>query len=117
MFNAAMNAQLDSRFMSAPAEIRRAIYQRLVTQSSIHIFLSPQGRLQVSSCLEPPTSPPLGGFFQSAADRRPKNAGQNDPTWARRLMSSWGPHWKCEEASLTHDLDYISNFLSVCKKM
>ncbi|KAK8015581.1 hypothetical protein PG991_008469 [Apiospora marii] len=117
MFDAAMHAQLDSQFMSAPTEIRRSIYQHLIAPSSIHVFLSPRGRLQVSTCLEPPISPPLGGWHQTAYKRRPKDAGDHDPTWARRLMSSWGPHWKCEEASHTHDLDYISILLSVCKKM
>ncbi|KAK7960883.1 hypothetical protein PG988_012097 [Apiospora saccharicola] len=119
MFDAAMHAQLDSRFVSAPAEIRRAIYQHLVTSSSIHIFLSPQGRLQVSTCLEPPTSPPLGGYHKTASERRrrPADAGENDPTWARRLMSSWGPHWECEEASHTRDLACTRNLLFVCKKM
>ncbi|KAK8057588.1 hypothetical protein PG996_011525 [Apiospora saccharicola] len=114
-----MHAQLDSQFMSAPAETRRAIYQHIVTSSSIHIFLSPQGHLQVSTCLEPSISPPLGGFHQTPSERRrcPKNAGENDPTFARRLMSSWGPHWECEEASQARDLDCTSNLLSVCKKM
>ncbi|KAK8036288.1 hypothetical protein PG993_008902 [Apiospora rasikravindrae] len=117
MLDSRVHAQLDSQFMSAPAEIRRAIYEHLVTSSSIHLFLSPQGRLQVTTCLEPSTSPPLGGFFDPDEGHRPKDAGENDPTWARRLRSLWGPHWKCEEASYARDLDHISNLLSVCKKM
>lgn len=122
MSNAAMHAQYDSRLMSAPAEIRRAIYQHLAP-ASIHIFMSPQGRLDVSVCLEPPISPSLvEDFFLDGYERRPSDGAPSDyasaeSTWARRVASSWGPHWKCEEAAHANDRYHAGDLLSVCKKM
>ncbi|KAK8107022.1 uncharacterized protein PG998_009035 [Apiospora kogelbergensis] len=117
MLDAAMQAQLESPFMSAPAEIRCAIYQHLVTSSSIHVFLTPQGRPQVSTCIVPPTSSLVADWSRSMGGRQPNNARENDPTWIRRVRTPWGPHWECEEAYLSHDLDDMTNLLSICKKM
>jgi hypothetical protein len=40
-------------------------------------------------------------------------------TWATRLQSAWGPHWKCEEKAneLADDNDTIESLLRVNKHM
>ncbi|RWA12244.1 hypothetical protein EKO27_g2853 [Xylaria grammica] len=51
MSQAYMHPQHESRLLSVPIEIRRAIYANAIPRQ-IHVFLS-QGKLRLSACLEP----------------------------------------------------------------
>ena len=118
MTNAHMHSQRESKLLSAPAEIRRAIYANIIP-SQIHAFLS-QGRIQLSGCLQPN----LGDDFHDGREREIRGEESSQAKWARRLRSSWGPHWECEQVALAENTDlhehgrnYIYNLLFVCKKM
>ncbi|KAI0415300.1 hypothetical protein F5X98DRAFT_347035 [Xylaria grammica] len=126
MSQAYMHPQHESRLLSVPIEIRRAIYANAVPRQ-IHVFLS-QGKLRLSACLEPN----LGDHRHDGRERgRDHVVGSNvrDPEaearWARRLRSSWGPHWQCEELTLSDEgapshnsrRHGISNLLFSCKKL
>jgi hypothetical protein len=90
------NPQRESRLMSMPVEIRRAIYASVIDDYHIHAFLS-EGRIQLSTCLQPN----LGDHKHDGHDRKSENISW--PKWARRLRSSWGPHWECEELALSEN--------------
>lgn len=113
-----MHSQRESKLLSAPAEIRRAIYANIIP-SQIHAFLS-QGRIQLSVCLQPN----LGDDCHDGREREIRGEESSQAKWARRLRSSWGPHWECEQVALAENIDlhehcrnHIYNLLFVCKKM
>lgn len=112
--------------MSAPPEIRRAIYA-LLLPSHVHLSQSPQGRPRLSTCLEPPVGvgiyaldpdeparsdlvPP--GFYPS-----PESSTYDDPRNVPRLRSPWGPHCPCEETARMACDNRLLTLLAVCKKM
>ncbi|KAI1119804.1 hypothetical protein F5Y10DRAFT_150740 [Nemania abortiva] len=115
--DAHMHSQQESRLLSAPAEIRRAIYANVIPDQ-VHVFLS-HGRLQLSVCLQPN----LGDDSHDGYERGTTHDWSTDATWAGRLRSSWGPHWECEEVaknptdlrgSRRHD---VLGLLFSCKRM
>jgi hypothetical protein len=59
----------------------------------------------------------------TGSDRQTLDDWFSDTMWARRLRSSWGPHWKCEEVALRTDDNYEAAYgintavLLVCKRM
>lgn len=120
--NAAVDAQFDSRLLSLPAEIRREVY-RYVVPPSIHIFTSPQGRLDVAACVEPLASPSsddkcdIGGYLDGPLRRPRARYRDTDPAWVRCLRSSWGAHWACAEVACADERDQIGDLLSVCKRV
>ncbi|KAH8903810.1 hypothetical protein BR93DRAFT_930952 [Coniochaeta sp. PMI_546] len=87
-----MDIQKQSPFLSLPLEIRNAIYADLVPKA-VHISLR-HGRVSISTCIEPKI-----GRYQSGIERRPPGDHRSETLWARRLQSSWGPHWQCEEVA------------------
>ncbi len=118
MIDAHMHSQRESKLVSAPAEIRRAIYANTIP-SQIHAFLS-QGRIQLSVCLQPN----LGDDHHDGHERETRGEELSQAKWARRLRSSWGPHWECEQVAFAENTDvhehcrnHIHNLLVVCKKM
>lgn len=113
-----MHLQHESKLLSAPAEIRRAIYANII-YCQIHAFLS-QGRILLSECLQPN----LGDDYHDGHERETMAEGSSDARWARRLRSSWGAHWECEEVAFAQNTDLhkhshhcIYNLLFLCKKM
>lgn len=115
------NLQLGSRLFSAPLEIREAIYEYLVPDG-VHVYLH-RDNLRLSRCVQPHLGDDLWGGERQEADSPYSGAATfSDPVWARRLRSSWGPHWKCEEKMLgthrsrqtVHDVDISS--LYACKR-
>ncbi|RYP67238.1 hypothetical protein DL769_005815 [Monosporascus sp. CRB-8-3] len=117
-----MDPQSQSRFFPMPIEIRQAIYAHIIP-SAVHLFLQ-QDKVAVSACIEPCPERDLSGM-----ERRSTGDWRTDAIMARRLRSSWGPHWKCEEVALGLGGSYadkmcdvarnvtMSAILAACKKM
>jgi hypothetical protein len=116
-----VNLQQRSKFCSAPLEIRDAIYGYLMPRG-VHAYLR-QGIFHVFACVEPYVD---DGEISDDQDEE-TNVGAlrylSDPTWVRRLQSSWGPHWRCEEVALGNDHSHETAsstrtvMLQVCKTM
>lgn len=126
-----------SPLFNIPLELRRAIYAHLVDVSAQHIHSvagsDGSSRLRFTPCIAPGASDQdeLDGSERCPDPRVP---GERypivSPIFRRRLLSSWGPHWMCEELAL-HPRDcgqdvlqaavsvsshYLSH-LRVCKRM
>ena len=116
VIRASVDLQLGSRLFLAPYDIRRAIYVHLIT-NQVHVFLR-QGKIHLSVCVEPSPAGDHYGF-----ERRTSGDLSSDTIWARRLRSSWGPHWKCEEVASRINDNYGAAYginvavLLVCKRM
>lgn len=93
---------IPSPLIHLPYDVSHLILKHLVPPG-IHIFVH-QSKLRVSDCFGADVreldliwhygySEPRQEGIVNASLREP-------PKWARRLMSSWGGHWKCEEAML-----------------
>lgn len=121
------NKQHQSAFFTTPTEIRHAIYANIVPDQ-IHVScretddrISGRG-LRFSPCVQLEKDGDADCIKQRAS-KADWNADMNSwsPTFLRRLQSSWGPHWRCEE-TLFHANDNctIKNALAplfVCKRM
>lgn len=98
-------------FALVPLEVRQAIFA-LLNPHAVHILLQQDGRIRVSTCVENAgDSDLIGNERQVTGDWR------TDKIWVRRLNSSWGPHWKCQELALesTKDCGYQGDdLLSSC---
>ena len=81
-----------------PTEIRHAIYQHVVGPS-VHL-MSRRGRLFITKCTGASLCDEFPGYV--AVQSRIQQ------TWARRLTSSWGLHWACEEAAADLDSSDLS---------
>ncbi|KAK6840067.1 hypothetical protein PG987_005933 [Apiospora arundinis] len=103
-----------------PIEIRRAIYADLVDIAGVHISLSSQGGVRLTRCLGPDL-----GAENSGDERRPRGNDPDDRIWARRVASTWGLHWECEETALAKDqkghqdihTTLRGSFLITCKRL
>lgn len=85
-----MENQEQSHLLSVPLELRQAIYACIIP-NAVHVFLR-KGRIAISMCIEPDIAGDLCGN-----ERKPSRGELRETIWARRLRSSWGPHWQCEE--------------------
>jgi hypothetical protein len=114
-----VHPQHESKLLSMPAEIRQAIYAQIF-HGQTHAFLS-QGRIHLSVCLQPN----LGDDRHDGRERvTTPDWRQDDPGWARRLRSTWGVHWECEEAAYggrtdLHEHRHYQTYdlFCACKKM
>lgn len=106
-----MDPQAKSQFFSFPAEIRDAIYAYLVP-NAVHVFMR-ECNAVISTCLEPNIGADLSGW-ERKPDPRLDDRSDADAVWGRRLRSSWGPHWRCEEVAQTTT---VMALFSVCKRM
>ncbi|KAI0813821.1 hypothetical protein GGR55DRAFT_636041 [Xylaria sp. FL0064] len=114
MPEAHVRLQTGSGLLSAPWEIRRAIYSILLPDQ-VHVFLS-QGKLRLSICLQPN----LGDDVHDGRERSPRGTSDTSASslsWASRLWSSWGPHWQCEEICHKHCHPIIHGFIFLCKQV
>ncbi|KAF6833841.1 hypothetical protein CPLU01_05291 [Colletotrichum plurivorum] len=82
--------QAESRFFGLAAETRQQIYGYLYPHGFHFVLVNGVPRLT-----------PCEGADDDS-DRRPSNseAGYLCPLWTQRVNSSWGCHWRCEEAYL-----------------
>lgn len=85
------NPQPASRLFTSPLEIRRAIYIHLINTAGIHVVRTEQGILRLSACVGPDLYAGHTGDERDTPCRTRRG---------RRLASSWGPHWECEESVL-----------------
>jgi hypothetical protein len=119
------HSQPGSKLFSTPLEIRQEIYSYLIPYG-LHAYLSDRGQLQLSGCVEPC----VNGGMEGDERRGMEDFSPEDPVWLRRLMSSWGPHWRCEEMAQriqywfpgaskidASDSNKDLTVLRVCKKM
>ncbi|KAH7068128.1 hypothetical protein BKA63DRAFT_106645 [Paraphoma chrysanthemicola] len=84
--------------LKIPYDVRRKIYDHIVP-SSVHIWTT-AGVTRVFSCVPPPATDPKepGKECQEGLPlEEDKWDESHTKTWAVRLQSGWGPHWKCEE--------------------
>jgi len=100
MSHLAVSKQSAPLLFNCPIEIRRAIYAQIIDTSGIHIVRTEQGNLRLCACVGPDL---YAGH--TGSERRTTDDRSDDPAWARRLISSWGPHWECEELLLRADED------------
>ncbi|KAF2865233.1 hypothetical protein BDV95DRAFT_612827 [Massariosphaeria phaeospora] len=125
--DSSFDPQLSSKFISAPAEIRRAIYAHLIP-SQIHLSLGEKGLLRLAPCVQHDNDGDADCINQRTNDaglvvwRDVYARGPDpDPIQALRLRSSWGPHWRCEEQmrrGCSRESDRtVMSLLLVCKRM
>lgn len=115
---ASVNPQLECKLFSAPLELRRAIYSYILSEQ-IHITIQ-CGELHLLACV----TPYLANERDIGLERKSIADWPNDAVLARRLRSSWGPHWRCEEEAQkvksgnkgegTWDISVV---LTLCKRM
>ncbi|KAK0631423.1 hypothetical protein B0T14DRAFT_2891 [Immersiella caudata] len=129
--------QAASPFFKLPLELRRAVYANVFDFSACHLHSSAASngtpRLQLKSCIAPTTfdERALDGSERCPVKRTPDHHKWPIPsqTFKRRVLSSWGSHWMCEELALHHldcgedvrqsvllSRDFIPA-LRVCKRM
>ncbi|KAB5584814.1 hypothetical protein GE09DRAFT_4867 [Coniochaeta sp. 2T2.1] len=106
------NRQEQSPFFSLPAEIRDDIVARLIPDA-VHAIIrqGPHGKVvTITPCLNPLTKGVLDGGERHPGPDDPGHPGDAFPgegrkdrestkVYMRRLRSSWGLHWECEEAA------------------
>ena len=103
----AIHSQDASHFFSIPLELRRDVYGHLFDLAAgHHIQYMTEGNgphhFRLTPCTAPTRSddegrPGLGN--ERNPDQSPGSTVEG-PIYMRRLLSSWGPHWMCEELAL-----------------
>lgn len=103
--------QRGSTLMQLPLEIRNAIFQELWNDAGVsqHIVLQDNRRYLRARCVTDHTRP--DSLMDECA--RFNTSCIEDPLIWRRLMSSWGPCWKCEELYQSTKQTPWSPFLSM----
>ena len=95
-----VNSQWQSPLFSIAAEIRRSIYNYLIPEQ-LHLFTY-RDDVRLSRCVkqegddDPDCIPRNHLAYVSRSFTEPE-----DPIYVRRLRSSWGEHWRCDEAALS----------------
>jgi hypothetical protein len=112
-----LDPQLQCALLSAPTEIRYAIYAYIIPKR-VHLILD-DCSLRLSPCVQH-----VGDDDPECTPRQYHDISLNDdqrtehPLRARRLCSPWGDHWRCEEELLENDSEMNTNMLFlVCKLM
>lgn len=110
-----------SKLLNIPYDVRREIYNHLIPPS-YHVYFE-EGRRRLSPCVLSPVIPPrVSGwerrhnFPESMQDWKDEQLA----LWARRLQSSWGEHWNCEEAAHGVNAKMASmaeTLLQTCEKL
>ncbi|KAF2731012.1 hypothetical protein EJ04DRAFT_514854 [Polyplosphaeria fusca] len=112
------STQRQSRLLQLPAELQQAIFIDCIP-NRIHICLQ-QDKLRCFTCVLSATG---DGENLDDSKREPGSGAHSNALWARRLASSWGSHWRCEEMAYTRPRErpMIQNtpmsLLLVCKEM
>ena len=121
--NTSFDPQLQSKFFALPAELRLAIYAYFIPDQ-LHIFPHEERSFRFSGCVQQEEDEDPDCRSQRSNDLEIWKYPASDPICGRRLRSSWGPHWRCEESAMQmgeayekgHDATMMSLFL-VCKRM
>ncbi|KAH3950607.1 hypothetical protein HBH53_072160 [Parastagonospora nodorum] len=107
--NGSIKPQTNSRLLQAPYDIQRQIFNYLLPRD-VHVFMH-EDILRISECVGCPEA----DEYYSGLERE-KDVGYD--VWARRLKSTWGRHWKCEETMREGKANidmYV--LLTTCKKL
>ena len=123
--------QDESIFFSIPVELRLAVYAHLFNISGLHVHsvAGSDGSRQFK--FTPCAAPPIADEeARDGTERDPKISIWDQSIYKRRLSSSWGSHWMCEElAFYFQDCDKsmreavsassrnFSSTLRVCKRL
>jgi hypothetical protein len=127
-------AQNRSMLLRIPLELRNEVYLYLLPHQ-LHAYLH-NDRLRLSTCFEPDKDPRSSAhphkvnLWQSGEDprpadaqsphdgseRRPYESANEELVYVRRLQSSWGPHWMCEERA-GNGTGSTPVLLLACRKM
>jgi hypothetical protein len=103
------DAQTNSKLLEAPYDFRCQIFSHLLSRH-VHVFVH-EDILRTSACIRCP----------EADDYYPGLERENDVSydvWARRLRSTWEPHWKREEMMREGRANMNMNaLLCTCKKL
>jgi hypothetical protein len=117
-----INPQLQSKFFTAPAEIRYAILANVVPET-VHLSLNKKG-LGLSPCVQRDNDddPNCWNRCRTIGPDSGTDSRVSDSIYASRLRSSWGEHWRCESLVAykqdNKDLDQRSDpLILVCKQM
>jgi hypothetical protein len=119
-----VDSQLNSKLVQAPYDIRLQIFQHLIPDG-IHVFFHGNA-LKVSQCIGCPPADKVWSGEERKGDYDPaEDYKVRRQRWGRRLMSSWGPHWKCEELMMEEEEndDYstscgpVNALLRTCKQL
>lgn len=113
-----MDTRTECLFLLLPVEIRFQIYREVFAITGVHVFLW-HGQMRMSKCITAPgLSEDNGGFdglnFASMG---------SNVKWMRRLQSTWGNHWACEEVALgtenhcNRERGFMNGLFHVCKTM
>ncbi|KAF2650552.1 hypothetical protein K491DRAFT_128108 [Lophiostoma macrostomum CBS 122681] len=94
-----IDPQLKSKFFALPAELRVAIYAYSVPDQ-LHIFLREDGFFRFLRCMQRGKDDDPDCESQRSNDKEIWKDPSSDPVCGRRLRSSWGPHWRCEEYAM-----------------
>jgi len=134
----AIHSQDASVFFSIPLELRRDIYGQLFDlEAGHHIQYMTEGKRPHHFRLTPCTAPirlddeERPGLGNERNPDQSAGSAVEGPIYMRRLLSSWGTHWMCEELALYPsegnsqdggDMEPapsrdISSTLRVCKRM
>jgi hypothetical protein len=97
-----IDPQLNSKLVQAPYDIRLQIFQYLIPEG-IHVFFRGDA-LKVSECIGCPPVDKVWSGKERKGEYDPAEKYQvREQRWRRRLMSSWGPHWMCEELMMENE--------------
>jgi hypothetical protein len=95
-----IDPQLNSELVQLPYDIRREIISYVVPRS-VHFFQH-EARLKTSYCIA--TIVEQDGEYEVGYGKRLERSNkfiqEKENVWGRRLVSSWGVHWECEEMNL-----------------
>jgi hypothetical protein len=115
-----INPQLQSKFFTLPTEIRYAIYAHLIPET-IHLSLDERG-LRLSPCVQRDGDGDPECWKRRSNHELLHKHPDADPIYLNRLRSTWGEHWRCEEATVpvqegTDSDNHVNRLSFVCKRM
>jgi hypothetical protein len=118
-----IDPQHQCKFFAAPTEIRQVIYAHLIPDR-IHLSLC-KNEIRLSACVQRDKDDnPDCMYMQLDGADILSDSHLKDAVYARRVQSSWGPHWRCEEAAYHMEEDCKTNYsetamvlLRLCKRM
>lgn len=126
----AIDSQYASSFFDFPVELRHAVYGHLFNFTGLHIHHSVGDDGVNHFRLTPCTSPNILDGNSGGVEYGSDLFFAPSHVYKRRYLSSWGPHWMCEELAFrwegySQELDGLlsassrdfSSASRVCKRM
>jgi hypothetical protein len=96
-----------------PLELRQAIYAHLLPHG-LHLSLR-NHQPYLSACVQPEPNHGHEGGERCDAASTARPYSDPDPVWAKRLQSTWGAHWECEEMMQKERTEL--EFMRACREM